>query len=139
MSRPALGPTQPPIQWVPGALSLGVKRAGREADHSPPSSAKVCVELYLHSSNTPSWSGAKLKNTGTCLPLLYLLTNKPEKPPMVPHPYGRKAQAHCTLSFLFASYGLHNTKIQIKIYFNIQHIEFPSSANTAKISTMGRP
>jgi hypothetical protein len=37
----ALGPTQPPIQWVPGALSLGIKRPGREADHSPPSSAKV--------------------------------------------------------------------------------------------------
>jgi hypothetical protein len=34
-------PTQPPIQWVPGALSLGVKRLGREADHSPPSSAEV--------------------------------------------------------------------------------------------------
>jgi len=30
------------IQWVPGALSLGVKLLGREADrHSPPSSAKV--------------------------------------------------------------------------------------------------
>jgi hypothetical protein len=29
----ALGPTQPSIQWVPGALSLGVKRPGREADH----------------------------------------------------------------------------------------------------------
>jgi hypothetical protein len=41
VSRTALGPTQPPIQWVPGALSLGVKRPGREADHSPPSSAKV--------------------------------------------------------------------------------------------------
>jgi hypothetical protein len=27
-SRLALGPTQPPIQWVPGALSLGVKRSG---------------------------------------------------------------------------------------------------------------
>jgi hypothetical protein len=40
-SRPALGPTQPPIQWVPRALSLGVKRPGREADHSPPSSAEV--------------------------------------------------------------------------------------------------
>jgi hypothetical protein len=25
-SRPALGPTQAPIEWVPGALSLGVKR-----------------------------------------------------------------------------------------------------------------
>jgi hypothetical protein len=39
--RTAMGPTQPPIQWVPGFLSLGVKRPGREADHSPPSSAEV--------------------------------------------------------------------------------------------------
>jgi hypothetical protein len=38
-SRPALGPTQPPTQWVPGALSLGVKRSGREDEHSPPSCA----------------------------------------------------------------------------------------------------
>jgi hypothetical protein len=51
ISRPALRPTQPPIQWVPWALSLGVKRLVREANHSPPSSAEVkeCVELYLHS------------------------------------------------------------------------------------------
>jgi hypothetical protein len=50
-SRTALGSTQPPIQWVPGALSLGVKRSGREADNSPPSSAEVkeCAELYFHS------------------------------------------------------------------------------------------
>jgi hypothetical protein len=27
--RPVLGPTQPPIQWVPGALSPRVKRPGR--------------------------------------------------------------------------------------------------------------
>jgi hypothetical protein len=49
--RPALGPTQPPIQWVPGALSLGVKRSGREVGHSPQSGSEVkeCVELYLHS------------------------------------------------------------------------------------------
>jgi hypothetical protein len=37
----ALEPTQPPVQWIPGALSLGIKRLGREADHSPPSSAEV--------------------------------------------------------------------------------------------------
>jgi hypothetical protein len=50
-SRPVLGPTEPPIQWVPGALSLGLKRPECEADHSPPYSAEVkeCVELYLHS------------------------------------------------------------------------------------------
>jgi hypothetical protein len=40
-SRTALRPTQPPIQWVPGVLSLGVKRPGREAKHWPPSSAEV--------------------------------------------------------------------------------------------------
>jgi hypothetical protein len=36
-----LGPTQPPIQWVPGALSLGVEWPGREADLLPPTSAEV--------------------------------------------------------------------------------------------------
>jgi hypothetical protein len=30
VSRPAVGPTQPPVQWVPGVLS-----PGRKADHSP--------------------------------------------------------------------------------------------------------
>jgi hypothetical protein len=29
------------IQWVPGASSLGVKRPGSEANHSPPSSTEV--------------------------------------------------------------------------------------------------
>jgi len=33
-------PTQPPIQWVPATLSLGIKRSGREADHSSASSAE---------------------------------------------------------------------------------------------------
>jgi hypothetical protein len=49
-SRPALGPIQLPIQWVPGAPSLEVKRPRSEADHSPTSSAVVneCMELYFH-------------------------------------------------------------------------------------------
>jgi hypothetical protein len=35
------GPPSPPIKWVPGALSPGVKQQGHEADHSPPSNAEV--------------------------------------------------------------------------------------------------
>jgi hypothetical protein len=42
-SRPGLETTQPPIQWVPGALSLGVKRPEHKADHSHPSSAEVTI------------------------------------------------------------------------------------------------
>ena len=43
MSRPAMEPTQPPVQWVPG-LSQGKELPGRDADHSPPSSAVVMKE-----------------------------------------------------------------------------------------------
>jgi hypothetical protein len=73
MFRTALGPIQPPIQWVSRALSLGAKRPGREVEHSLPSITEVkeCVELYVYSPNTPSWCGAQLKNTGTTL--LYLI------------------------------------------------------------------
>jgi hypothetical protein len=61
----------PPVEYhwsrestcKPGAVSLGVKRQGREADHSPPSNAEVkeCVALYLRFPNTPSWRGAQFK------------------------------------------------------------------------------
>jgi hypothetical protein len=40
-SRPALGPSQPPIQWVPGNILRGIKRSGREADHSSLPSTEV--------------------------------------------------------------------------------------------------
>jgi hypothetical protein len=39
-SRPVLVTTQLPIQWVAGALFVGVKGLGRESDHSPPSGAE---------------------------------------------------------------------------------------------------
>jgi hypothetical protein len=62
-SGPALGPTQPLIQWVPEALSLSIKRPGREVNHSPPSSAKVknVCEAVPPLHNTPAWRGAQLK------------------------------------------------------------------------------
>jgi hypothetical protein len=58
VSRPALGPTQPPVQWAPGVKA----RPGRDADHPPPSSAKVEneYELYLLSPQAPPWRVAGL-------------------------------------------------------------------------------
>jgi hypothetical protein len=48
-SKMALGPTKPPIQCIPGALSSGVRLPGREADDSFPSAAEVkMMELLLH-------------------------------------------------------------------------------------------
>jgi len=42
-SRPNLGPTQPPIQWVSGFFS----EVGREFGHSPLCSAKVRMRRAL--------------------------------------------------------------------------------------------
>jgi hypothetical protein len=53
-SRPALGSTQPPIQWVPCTLSPVVKWPGREVDHSPPASAEV-KKMWIYTSN-PSYA-----------------------------------------------------------------------------------
>jgi len=49
LSRPALGPTQPPVQWIPGFLG-GTERLGRDANPSPPSSAVVMRGLNYTSS-----------------------------------------------------------------------------------------
>jgi hypothetical protein len=46
VSRPALGPTQPPIQWVPGVLSLGVKRPA----------VKLTTHLHIVSRSKNEWS-----------------------------------------------------------------------------------
>jgi hypothetical protein len=39
-TKPALKPTQPPMQRIMGPISLGVQRLGSEADHSSPCSAE---------------------------------------------------------------------------------------------------
>ena len=53
MSKPSLGFTKPHVQWVLGALSLGLNHLECEADHSPPSSAPVknewnCTSVLPH-------------------------------------------------------------------------------------------
>jgi hypothetical protein len=58
-SRPVLGPTQPPIQWILGAVSPRVKRPRREAGAIPPTSAEVkngkAISPLPYAS---SWGGA---------------------------------------------------------------------------------
>jgi len=52
MSRLALGTTQPPIQWIQGAITLGVKWAGYEAEHSCPTKAKA-KNVWNYTSTPP--------------------------------------------------------------------------------------
>jgi hypothetical protein len=40
--RSVMGPTLYPVEWVPGALSAGVRRLGREAD-----SSSTCVHAVM--------------------------------------------------------------------------------------------
>jgi hypothetical protein len=51
-SRPIVGPTQPHTQWVPGTSSPGVKRPGREADHSSPTNAED-KNAWIYISTSP--------------------------------------------------------------------------------------
>jgi hypothetical protein len=63
-SRPALGPTQPLIQWAQGALSRGVKRKERESGHSPPASDEVSDHLPP--------ANDEVKNGGAIPPLAHM-------------------------------------------------------------------
>jgi hypothetical protein len=47
--RKVLGPNQNPIQWIPGIISLGVKRQELEADHSHSTSNEVKkTSIYIY-------------------------------------------------------------------------------------------
>ena len=52
--RPTLGPTQPPIRWVPGAFP-GVKRPERDDNDSPSSNDEVRERVELYSPCGPLW------------------------------------------------------------------------------------
>jgi len=80
----------------------GGKAAGREANHSHPSSAEVkeSVELYLHSPKTPSWRDAQFKKTQGQLyfvPSLYC--------------YFLWVESHTNVSVSYFTTSLTNTRI----------------------------
>jgi hypothetical protein len=64
-------PTHPPIQCVPGALSLVVMRPGREADHLPPSSAEV-KNAWSYTSTPPICLNGVVLKLKNFIPLPYL-------------------------------------------------------------------
>jgi hypothetical protein len=72
VSRPTLRPIQPPLQWIPGAISPGVNRPGHEADHSHLVQRSGMVELYLHSSMRLHGMVPNLLSRGTFLPFSFI-------------------------------------------------------------------
>jgi hypothetical protein len=61
ISRPVLEHTHHPVEWVPEALSPGVKQPKREADHSPLCSAEVKNEWHcVSTSPMSSWRARRL-------------------------------------------------------------------------------
>jgi hypothetical protein len=92
-SRPALGPTQPPIHWVPGALSPGVKRQEREADHSPPTSVKAKKTLIYITGSL--WRHQSQQSFNTSTPFNFLFYSLHVSAP-TGHP-----QVRYTISYYF--------------------------------------
>ena len=92
LSRSALGPIQPPVQWILG-FSLSKERSGRDADPSPTSIAvgHERVELYLYSPYGPyGLYRASVRVQGCTLPFYSVQENKEKVKLSVSIPCGHR-------------------------------------------------
>jgi hypothetical protein len=71
-SRQTLRPTQPPVQWVPGVLSPGIKRGLGVTLTTHP---HVVPRLRMNKSYTSSPPSAFVACSGTALALSFVLEN----------------------------------------------------------------
>jgi hypothetical protein len=72
-SRPALGPTQPPIQWKLGALSLDIRQqVVKPTTHFHLVLRSVMRGVSSLFPNTPSWSSAQLKHRDNFIFICYV-------------------------------------------------------------------
>jgi hypothetical protein len=109
-SRTALGPTQPPIQWVPEAFSLGGNRPGREAGHLPPFSAEVKMRGAippLPQYAFMAWCSVKAQGQL----YLYLLLGRGISPSQGRYLH-RRAQHRKTRTHIHASSGIRTPRSQ---------------------------
>jgi len=75
-SRPALWPTQPPIQSVRWVVAPGVKRPRRKADYSfPPNAEFKNAWSYTSIPHTRCWCGTGLSRMIN-LPLTFTVTDR---------------------------------------------------------------
>jgi hypothetical protein len=70
--RPTPLPSSP-LRWVHGSISTGVKLLGREAGHSPPSSAEV-KNVWWHTCNSAYKTYAELQTIAYRKTTLHLLS-----------------------------------------------------------------
>jgi hypothetical protein len=108
--RTALGPTQPPIQWLSGSLSLEVKRPEREAHHSPPYSAEVknaCTYTSTHPYAFILWCSVKAQRQFYIYLLHFTFILQPYLC------YSQQRESLLQFTFLFSCQLLFKTVLQV--------------------------
>ena len=122
LSRPALEPTQPPLQWVPG-LSQGKERPGRDADPSPLlvlGSIKGRI-IPLH----PLWAVWPVQSLSACTRVCTLLYQQDALYRLI---YYSKSALHVSGN-VFAHHQEHLTVFTVSAIIHPSYCRLPAGSN----------